>query len=278
LNYSDLQGTNWPGVGNITTDPLFLDAPARDFRLSTNSPALANGLDGTAMGVAYPVGGIPGQPLALAVTSNGTNHLVVVWRDDADNEDEVRIERSADGVTWQVAGSVPQNVTTFLDTGAGLDTKLYYRVQARNGSGTSPYSNIASGARRSGTVVDADHDGMADDWEIARGLMVGVNDAAEDADGDGLKNLEEYLAGTDPKSAESRLSLRISTRLTNLVVLEFAAVSNISYTLQTRASLSNGEWTRLLDLPSAPTNRSITLSNALGERTRFYRLLTPQQP
>jgi hypothetical protein len=278
LNYSDLQGTNWAGVGNVTTDPLFLNPATRDYRLSPSSPAQANGLEGTAMGASYPVGGIPGQPLALEVISDGSNHLALAWADDADNEEEVRIERSTDTATWQVVGSVAPNLTTFLDAGASVDTKYYYRVQAKNGSGISPYSNLASGARRAGSVVDTDNDGMADDWEIAHGLVVGVNDAAEDADRDLLSNLQEYLAGTDPQSSTSRLSLQISTPFANLVSLEFAAVSNKSYSLQTRASLLSGEWLRLQDVPSAPTNRSINLTNTFSERTRFYRLVTPQQP
>ena len=51
--------------------------------------------------------------------------------------------------------------------------------------------------------VDWDADGMADDWEIARGLNANLNDAGLDLDGDGLTNIEEYQHGTDPFSADS---------------------------------------------------------------------------
>jgi len=41
--------------------------------------------------------------------------------------------------------------------------------------------------------TDSDFDGMADNWESARGLQIGVNDSADDDDVDGYTNIEEYL-------------------------------------------------------------------------------------
>lgn len=50
---------------------------------------------------------------------------------------------------------------------------------------------------------DSDFDGMPDEWENRYGLGVNIDDAAQDADGDRFTNLEEYLAGTNPKDASS---------------------------------------------------------------------------
>lgn len=53
-------------------------------------------------------------------------------------------------------------------------------------------------------VVDADGDGMPDDWEKRYGLNPDdAGDANLDKDGDGFTNLEEYQAGTDPTNAKS---------------------------------------------------------------------------
>ena len=45
---------------------------------------------------------------------------------------------------------------------------------------------------------DTDSDSIPDEWELANNLDPEVNDTDLDPDADGLTNLEEYNAGTDP--------------------------------------------------------------------------------
>ncbi len=50
-------------------------------------------------------------------------------------------------------------------------------------------------------INDNDGDSMADDWEAANGLNPAIDDSAADPDADGYTNLQEYAAGTQPRSA-----------------------------------------------------------------------------
>ena len=52
--------------------------------------------------------------------------------------------------------------------------------------------------------TDSDHNGLADAWEYLYFGHLGVNPNA-DPDGDGMSNLQEYLAGTDPLNAGDNL-------------------------------------------------------------------------
>jgi len=52
-------------------------------------------------------------------------------------------------------------------------------------------------------VLDADGDGLPDEWERLHGLNPGdAADANADTDGDGFTNMEEFLAKTDPANAK----------------------------------------------------------------------------
>ncbi|MBW2441368.1 MAG: S8 family serine peptidase, partial [Deltaproteobacteria bacterium] len=52
-------------------------------------------------------------------------------------------------------------------------------------------------------INDNDSDSMADDWESDNGLNTSINDSADDPDGDGFTNFEEYEARTNPRNAAS---------------------------------------------------------------------------
>jgi len=84
-------------------------------------------------------------------------------------------------------------------------------------------------------TVDTDLDGLPDEWELANGLdpedANDINGPLGDPDGDGQSNLQEYVAGTNPLDAQSRLKID-SIAVTSGITLSFLAASNRTYTVQ----------------------------------------------
>jgi hypothetical protein len=129
--------------------------------------------------------------------------------------------------------------------------------------------------------ADTDGDGIPDDWEIAHGLDPrDRGDAALDQDADGLSNLQEYLAGTDPIDPQSRLTLTAAAPDENSIVIRFTAVKGRSYTVQYRTDLFSGQWQKLQDVTAQPATGLLTVDDptARGDTQRFYRLVTPAVP
>lgn len=130
---------------------------------------------------------------------------------------------------------------------------------------------------------DTDGDGIPDWWTLlyfghATGSAADKTRAQDDYDGDGMSNLAEYLAGTDPTDPRSDLKINSITPVSSGITLHFTVVAGHSYTLQYSASLS-GPWQRLADVQTASaTGSQAATDTTAGQRTRFYRLVTPRLP
>jgi hypothetical protein len=69
-----------------------------------------------------------------------------------------------------------------------------------------------------GPVPDTDGDGMFDVWERQYGFdPFDPSDAAGDADGDGFRNVEEFLSKTDPRDAQSHSPIDVLLRVKDVV-------------------------------------------------------------
>ncbi len=88
----------------------------------------------------------PSKPSGATAIATATTKVRLNWTDNADNETDFHIERSATSATagFSEITTVGANVKTYEDTGRSSNTQYWYRVRAHNGSGYSAYSNVAT--------------------------------------------------------------------------------------------------------------------------------------
>ncbi|HXJ55586.1 MAG TPA: lamin tail domain-containing protein [Verrucomicrobiae bacterium] len=127
-------------------------------------------------------------------------------------------------------------------------------------------------------LVDADRDGVPDEWELNYGMNpADAADADQDADGDGMSNRAEYLAGTNPTDRSSYLKI---TEITTDggASLKFVVPANKVYSVEFTDALGTGTWFKLSNVLPAGEDRVVTLQDPGFQPTRFYRLTTPPRP
>ena len=90
----------------------------------------------------------PYAPSSLSAATVSSNQIDLAWTDQSTTEDGFSIERALDvgGApgAWTQVVVVVSNVVVYGDSGLTWNTGYWYRVQARNTRGNSPYSNQAS--------------------------------------------------------------------------------------------------------------------------------------
>ncbi len=95
--------------------------------------------------------------------------------------------------------------------------------------------------------ADSDNDSIADAWEIAHASNLTSLSATSDADADGMTDLGEFLAGTDPYDRNDSLLLQVTVSSTSAGSnLSFQTKTGYVYVLDQRSAFeSSAAWSPL---------------------------------
>jgi WD40-like Beta Propeller Repeat len=165
---------------------------------------------------------------------------------------------------------------------------------AINGDGsTVVFENLASGlvpndlnreqdvfADSLTPVVPTDTDGdKLPDWWMLQYFGHPTGDAGDnsraqdDADGDGMSNLQEYLTGTNPRDSTSVFRLQIAAMIsTNTMALTWISVPGGSYQIQYKDNLTDPVWLNLPGNPTVTGNQGCFMMPP-SQSSRYYRIV-----
>ena len=139
---------------------------------------------------------------------------------------------------------------TVLSYGGPGSGAVQYTVQRNTNSydrvGTLTVAGKTVTVMQNGTAPDTNGDGLTDSWQMFYFMSADALDAAPelDPDFDGMTNLDEYLAGTDPTDPESALKITAFSLASaeQAFQLAFPSVLQHYYQVQRTADLLNPEW------------------------------------
>lgn len=243
VSHSLTQGTNWPGEGNLSSDPLFvnLTGPMTAANIRSNlallagSPCIGTGPNGLDMGAMVPAGAsISGAPTSPTTNTSLTLHVagpgIVAYK-------------------WKLNDGVWS--TEIPLTNSILITSNYFNptngLVTLNGMADGSQTFYAIGKNSAG-AWQGTNNATSKTWLVQTSLPLKITDAARDG---------------------------------NTVFLTFTAEAGKTYSVLYRDAFDAAHpWLKLMNVPAQAVTGSITVqdTSANTSETRFYRLVTPAQP
>lgn len=163
----------------------------------------------------------------------------------------------------------------------GTGSSLQRNIASNYGNDPANWFAAAPTAGKANSVNpnDTNGDGLPDAWQIQYFGSITSPQAAPgaDPDNDGFNNLQEYLAGTNPTLASSRLQIDAIVAAGATRTIQFTAVAGKTYSILFKNDLNDPTWLKLTDVPAQPGSGPLNVPdpNAANASVRFYRLVTP---
>jgi len=236
--------------------------------------------------------------MATVNEGSGLSRVMIKIWDAEGNASSPEFQWSLDGTNWSYASVLKLDGLSYsyAMSVAAVPTGSLHEVIWNSGADLAPgyVGNILLRARsRDITLVgawsdpvlyhvevsdDSNHDGVPDAWAMAHNLdplaTNGVQYATGDADGDGVDNLTEYWADTDPQNSDSHLRVTGIDILPSGIRVDWKGGVWARQYLEVRQTLggTSEQWTAVFtNLPPTATATNIIDAGATN-RVLFYRI------
>lgn len=187
---------------------------------------------------------------------------------------------AAAGCPWHAASDY-QWLTLLSKDGSG-SADILYAANLNPGSNSRTGTLTIAGQTltiiQAGKPADTNQDSLPDAWQVQYFGTSASPDAAPNADpdGDGFSNLDEYLAGTNPKDANSllRISSFDPAGSGSAFLIGFPSMTDRYYQVQQKTDLLDPQWTAFTNAVRG-TGGSVLVRDNTGTNAthRFYRVI-----
>ena len=224
---------------------------------------------------------LDGSPaLTTPVTFSYNSALGLPWTTDQQgngNFSAVWLNSGISGLSGNVSiGALTVTIPTNATSSSAYAVHFDHVSASPNGIASFPKLARPGLITFSSRTNSSYHDGIPDSWRLRYFLTLNnlLSQTNADADGDGMNNLQEYLAGTDPTDSTSFFK-NIGTdqgaaQQLNDCVISWPSVSGKQYVIERSPSLATPIWTSIVT--NSGNGNTMEFHDPANGGMHFYRV------